>query len=382
MKILFSYEGINGGPFSGLFLFTDAARMVRPVLNRATGKKEMIGPMEQPFMDIACLEEDVREGITTHQELDPYNLLSLIASLTPYSDYNQSPRNMYQCQMSKQTMGTPFHSIPYRTDNKFYKIQNPQAPIVQTSRHSEYKIDNYPNGTNAVVAVLSYTGFDMEDSVIINKSSYERGFKHASVYKTIAVDLKEQNKLANKPGADPPKLRFGNRARKSRRQSESGEEEEDGKHFSNLGIDGFPEVGTWVNEGDKLCAMVDENTGNVEGIKHKEKEKACIQAVRLLGETGSAFGEKGDDKISMTLRFPRNPVIGDKFASRHGQKGVLSILWPQVDMPFSESGISPDIIINPHAFPSRMTIGMLIESMAAKAGALHGKYQVSHIIVS
>jgi len=379
MEVAWIPQGVNGGPYSGLFLFTDAARMVRPVLQRATGKKEMIGPMEQPFMDIACLEEDIREGITTHQEIDPYNLLSLVASLTPYSDYNQSPRNMYQCQMAKQTMGTPFHSTPYRTDNKYYKLQNPQAPIVQTSRHGEYKIDNYPNGTNAVVAVLSYTGFDMEDSVIINKSSYERGYKHASVYKTVHVDLKEENKMACKPGSDAPKLRFGNKSRKSKRgpepDSDDETESDDGKFFSNLGFDGFPEVGTWVNEGDKICSMVDENTGNVEGVKHKEKEKACIQAVRLLGQPGSKSGSEGNEKVSLTLRFPRNPVIGDKFASRHGQKGVMSILWPQVDMPFSESGISPDVIINPHAFPSRMTIGMLIESMAAKAGALHGIYQ-------
>lgn len=123
----------------------------------------MIGPMEQPFMDIACLDEDIREGITTHQELDPTNMLSLISSLTPFSDYNQSPRNMYQCQMGKQTMGTPCHSYPYRTDNKLYRLQNPQSPIVQTARHGKYKMDEYPNGANAVVAVISYTGFDMED---------------------------------------------------------------------------------------------------------------------------------------------------------------------------------------------------------------------------
>jgi DNA-directed RNA polymerase I subunit RPA2 len=124
------------------------------VLQRASGQTEMIGPLEQAFMDIACLDEDVREGITTHQELDPMNMLSLIASLTPFSDQNQSPRNMYQCQMGKQTMGTPCHSLPYRPDNKLYKLQTPQAPIVQTGVHGLYKMDEYPNGTNAVVGTF------------------------------------------------------------------------------------------------------------------------------------------------------------------------------------------------------------------------------------
>jgi len=143
--------GNRSAPYPGLFLFTCPARMLRPVLQRRSGKTEWIGPFEQGFMDIACLEEDVREGITTHQELDPVNMLSLIANLTPFSDQNQSPRNMYQCQMGKQTMGTPAHALPYRTDNKLYRLHTPQAPIVQTSIHAEYKMDEYPNGTNAVV---------------------------------------------------------------------------------------------------------------------------------------------------------------------------------------------------------------------------------------
>lgn len=148
--------GDKGSPYPGLYLFTGAARLVRPVLQRASGKTEMIGPMEQAFMDIACLDEDVREGITTHMELDPTNMLSLIANLTPFSDQNQSPRNMYQCQMGKQTMGTPGHSLPFRTDNKLYKLQNPQAPIVQTATHGEYKMDEYPNGCNAVVGKSNF----------------------------------------------------------------------------------------------------------------------------------------------------------------------------------------------------------------------------------
>ncbi len=359
----------GAGPFPGLYLFTGLARAIRPVQHIESGKVEFIGPMEQPFLDIACLPTDVRDE-TTHQELDPTNMLSLIASMTPFSDYNQSPRNMYQCQMGKQTMGTPSHALPHRTDNKLYRLQNPQSPIVQTARHAEFSMDDYPNGCNAVVAVLSYTGFDMEDAMILNKSSYERGFGHASVYKTKIVDLKEEGER----GGGESRLRFTNR------KKSKGPGEEDEIIDDSLGEDGLPQVGAWVNEGDALYAYVDDLTGKEKIGKHKEMEKACVQNVRLLGsETtyskGGRAQTKGLERLSVTLRIPRNPVIGDKFSSRHGQKGVMSILWPSVDMPFSESGISPDVIINPHAFPSRMTIGMLIESMAGKAGAMHGTFQ-------
>mmetsp|Transcript_31069 Transcript_31069/g.56364 ORF Transcript_31069/g.56364 Transcript_31069/m.56364 type:complete len:1271 (+) Transcript_31069:150-3962(+) len=385
MEVAFIPPGMKGGPYPGLFLFTIAARVVRPVLQRATGRTEYIGPMEQPFMDIACLPEDIREGITTHQELDPANMLSLIASLTPFSDYNQSPRNMYQCQMGKQTMGTPCHSLPYRPDNKLYKIQTPQAPLVQTAVHGEYKMDEYPNGTNAVVAVLSYTGFDMEDAMILNKSSYERGFGHASVYKTVKVDLGEEITNAVSRGADKDKIKLGNKTKRVRVPAENEDDlpsfRDDPVH-PNLEEDGLPAVGTWVDEGHALYCLADDGIGKGYPGKHKEKERACVQTIRRLNMSGSSAsgGKRGSAKesneaLSVTLRFPRNPLIGDKFSSRHGQKGVLSILWPQADMPFSESGISPDIIINPHAFPSRMTIGMLIESMAGKSGAMHGVFQ-------
>lgn len=360
LEIAYIPPGTVGTPFPGLFLFLASARLVRPVLNRASGKKEFIGPLEQAFMDIACLDEDIREGITTHQELDPTNMLSLIANLTPFSDQNQSPRNMYQCQMGKQTMGTPCHSLPYRPDNKLYKLETPQAPLVQTKVHGMYKMDEYPNGTNAVVAVLSYTGFDMEDAMILSKGSFERGMANASVFKTIQIDLKDEAKMVGAtPGSDV-RLRFSNKI--------------DGNTlvYDNLDADGLPKVGSVVQADDPLYCVVDSITGSDKAGKQKDKEIAYVDSVRLLGDDSNS---PNDNKVSITLRYPRRPVIGDKFSSRHGQKGVLSILWPHEDMPFSESGISPDIIINPHAFPSRMTIGMLVESMAGKSGALHGHFQ-------
>ena len=248
--------------------------------------------------------------------------------------------------------------------------------------------------------------------MILNKSSYERGFGHASVYKTVKVDLGEEATVAVSKGADKNKIRLGNKTRRVRVPSENEDEPPTFMYepvHPNLDEDGLPPVGTWVDEGDALYCLADDGMGRGYPGKHKEKERACVQTIRRLNMAGTSTKGKGSAKeanegLSVTLRFPRNPVIGDKFSSRHGQKGVLSIvsrelsllllvhlddinlhslfpsqLWPQTDMPFSESGISPDIIINPHAFPSRMTIGMLIESMAGKSGASHGMFQVRYL---
>eukprot|EP00123_Amoebidium_parasiticum_P011568 comp20793_c0_seq1/m.27332 comp20793_c0_seq1/g.27332 ORF comp20793_c0_seq1/g.27332 comp20793_c0_seq1/m.27332 type:complete len:1123 (-) comp20793_c0_seq1:450-3818(-) len=341
----------QGGLFPGMYLFTSLARFMRPVQYLPTGQTEMIGSFEQVYMNIALCPEEIYEGQTTHMELHPTNILSVVANMTPFSDFNQSPRNMYQCQMGKQTMGTPMHSFPYRTDNKIYRIQTPQAPIVRNTLYNHYRMDNYPTGTNAVVAVISYTGYDMEDAMIINKGAKERGFGHGSVYKAKIVDLTKERSSREK------KLQFG-LAEKDRK-----------KYQNKLDSDGFPPVGTLLKNDDPLYSVIDEATNSSKVVKYKDTEEAFVEEVRLLG---SDMGDAPAQRAHIKLRVIRNPVIGDKFSSRHGQKGVCSRLWPMEDMPFTESGIQPDVIINPHAFPSRMTIGMLIESMAAKGGALHG----------
>jgi len=277
---------------------------------------------------------------------------------------------MYQCQMGKQTMGTPAHALKHRADNKLYRIQNPQAPIVQNQTQRDYQLDEYPQGTNAVVAVISYTGYDMEDAMIINKGAFERGFGHGSIYKTSIIDLDEEEKRMTSGGK--PNFKFLN-VKTPPINSDDDTDMVGEKFIDELDYDGLPLEGEVLEYGKPLCCFVDSITGQHRTIKHKDNERAFVETVRVLGSQ-----KKGPiRKVSITLRYRRNPIIGDKFSSRHGQKGTLSVLWPQENMPFSESGISPDVLINPHAFPSRMTIGMLIESMAGKAGSLHGIYQDS-----
>ncbi len=373
--------------YSGIFLFTSPGRMIRSVINLHTRTLEWIGPMEQPYLEIACLNEDIQENLTTHIELDPTQMFSHVAALTPFSDQNQSPRNMYQCQMGKQTMGTPTHAWKHRSDNKLYRIQNPQAALVQTRAHREYHMDEYPQGTNAIVAVISYTGYDMEDAMIINRSSFQRGFGHGYMYKTMVIDLDEEEKRSVSTGARPA-LIFTNIKRPPLPSTTDGDSVDQvtgttntmnmsGEKFcENLDVDGLPFEGEGICYGEPVCCIVDTISGEHRVIKHKSEEKAYVETVRVLGGSGGS-SKSTARKVSITMRYPRRPIIGDKFSSRHGQKGTLSVLWPQENMPFSESGMSPDVLINPHAFPSRMTIGMLVESMAGKAGAMHGHFQDS-----
>ena len=367
----------EGGQYPGIYLSSQSARMIRPIKYLPLDKGDFVGPFEQPFMSIAVTEDDFESGETTHMEHSPTNILSIVANQTPFSDFNQSPRNMYQCQMSKQTMGTPGTSLRYRADNKAYLLQTGQTPIVRPPLYNEYGLDNFPNGTNAVVAVISYTGYDMDDAMILNKSAHERGFGYGTIYKTKVITLDEERSGRSTRGI----ARLFGFAPNSYVSAST-------KRI--IDTDGLPHIGSMIRESDPLCAShsvtydpsqtsLDANAyinrdEQTKLHKYTDPEPCCVESVTLLG---AESGTEPLQSVSIKLRLARAPVIGDKFSSRHGQKGVCSQKWPSVDIPFSESGIIPDIIINPHAFPSRMTIGMFVESLAGKSGALHGLAQDS-----
>jgi DNA-directed RNA polymerase I subunit RPA2 len=363
----------NGGQYPGIYMFSGTARMFRPVKYLPLDGLDYVGPLEQPFMSVAVTDSEIVSGESTHVEFDPTNILSILANQTPFSDFNQSPRNMYQCQMGKQTMGTYGTATMFRTDNKAYRLQTGQTPIVRPPLHNEYGFDNFPNGTNVVVAVISYTGYDMDDAMIINKSAHERGFGHGTIYKSHIYNIlpggrgRTGHKSINRLFGWAPNVDL------------------QARFFDTLDFDGLPIVGRLYRKGDPVCASYGVAYDAVAGQyittdptpkfdRYKDEEAGFVEEVRLLG---SEEGTQPLQRVSVKFRIPRSPVIGDKFSSRHGQKGVCSQKWPAEDMPFTESGIQPDVIINPHAFPSRMTIGMFVESLAGKSGALHGLSQDS-----
>ncbi|XP_020522077.1 DNA-directed RNA polymerase I subunit 2 isoform X2 [Amborella trichopoda] len=371
-----------GGAFPGLFLFTSPSRLVRPVKNVADpsggrSEIELIGPFEQAFMEIKCLDggdggRRIPSFPATHEEIHPTAMLSVVASLTPWSDHNQSPRNMYQCQMAKQTMGFSSQALQFRADNKLFHLQTPQSPIVRTVAYDKYALDEFPTGTNAIVAVLAYSGYDMEDAMILNKSSVERGLCHGHIYETHTVDLTN-----NSRGKIDKVHEFG-RIDKASGALPTNQRKKGPDPKQTIDIDGLPYVGQVMYPDMPIYSIIEKSKSEASVRKLKGSETAVVDYVAIEGtyaKPHSTIAKPHLQKARYRLRRPRNPIIGDKFSSRHGQKGVCSQLWPDIDMPFSGvTGMRPDLIINPHAFPSRMTIGMLLESLAAKGGCLKGSF--------
>jgi len=257
--------------------------------------------------------KEIESVVYTHREWDPIRPLSIVASLTPFQNHNQSPRCMYQCQMLKQTMGTPALNHTHRTDNKVYKIDFPQRPMVRGNGYNLGKWDTHPAGKNAIVAVITETGFDMEDAMIINKMGWERGFMHGSVYK---------QKIIHAPSSKDHKSRF-----EARNWKFDNYNPVTNRHVSkhkHIDKDGLPQVGVKLTQGDHLCVSRNEK-GETNIETFKDSEDAYVEQVNVI--SGGSFQggdmEEGAQKVSIKLRYPRRPLVGDKFASRHGQKGIF-----------------------------------------------------------
>ncbi|KAI1266238.1 RNA polymerase Rpb2 [Xylariaceae sp. FL1019] len=314
---------------------------------------------------IALYEKDITKS-TTHVEIEPFTLLGAVAGLIPFPHHNQSPRNTYQCAMGKQAIGAIAYNQFNRIDTLLLTMVYPQRPMVISKTIELINYDKLPAGQNATVVVMSYSGYDIEDALVLNKSSLDRGFGRAQVFKKFSAELQ----------------RYSNASRER-----IGDNDPSVEKYHALSKDGLADVGMLVNSGHVLIKKEtpsDTVTMNIGGqrpvtqefretpISFKSADPAYIDKV-MVTQT-----DRETQLIKVQTRQTRRPEIGDKFSSRHGQKGVVGIIVDQVDLPFSDQGIVPDIIMNPHGFPSRMTVGKLLECLTGKASVIKNKREYGY----
>ncbi|KAL5520388.1 RPC2 [Sanghuangporus baumii] len=314
-----------------------------------------------------ALYEHMIVPTTTHLEIEPFTILGAVAGLIPYPHHNQSPRNTYQCAMGKQAIGAIAYNQLNRIDTLLYLLVYPQQPMVKTKSIELVGYDKLPAGQNATVAVMSFSGYDIEDALILNKASLDRGYGRCQVMRKYATLIRKYPNGTFDRLADAPLDEKGQVQRK----------------YDIIQADGLAGVGERVDPGDvyvnkQTPANANDNTftGQAAGVAYKNAPMTYKSPVPgnvdkvMLTDT-----ENDQTLVKVLIRQTRRPELGDKFSSRHGQKGVCGLIVNQEDMPFNDDGITPDSIMNPHGFPSRMTVGKMIELLAGKAGVLDGSLQ-------
>ena len=372
-------------------ILTDAGRIRRPLIVVENGKplltKEHIEKLKKgeltwddlvkngiiEYLDAEeeedayiALNEDEITNEHTHLELDPSVILGFSASFIPYPEFNRGDRVNYGAKMIGQSIGLFASNYLMRTDTKSNVLIYPQVPLVQTYFHRIMNYEKHPSGSNVIVAIACFDGYNTEDAIVINASSIQRGLFWSYMFRTYEAEQKRymggQEDIIGIPKAGI--------------RGYAGEDA-----YKHLPEDGIVNPETGVNSDEVLIGRVsplrflgtmDQFITGIENIREtsvrlRHGDKGIVDRVFL---TESIDGTK---IVKVVVRDLKIPEIGDKFASRHGQKGVIGLIVPQEDMPFTEDGIVPDIVFNPHSIPSRMTMGQLLEILTGKLAAIKGE---------
>jgi len=330
------------------------------------GVIELIDANEEENCFITFDDKHVKKH--THIEIFPSAILGAGASIIPYPEHNQSPRNTYESAMAKQSLGFSTPMMNTSTYVRQHSMLYPQTPIVTTKAMGLLGLEKRPAGQNCVVAVLPFDGYNIEDAIVLSKSSVERGLGRTFFYRIYESESKQY------PGGMRDNFEIPNADDNLR--GYKGE-----KSYRLLEDDGIIASESAVSGGDILIGKTSPPRFMEE---YRELEsRGPYRRDTSIGVRPSEIGvvdtivltqaNEGGKMYKVRIRDMRLPEIGDKFASRHGQKGVVGILAKAEDLPYTADGISPDVLINPHAFPSRMTVGMMMESITGKAAAIRGK---------
>jgi DNA-directed RNA polymerase II subunit RPB2 len=349
---------------------TDSGRFVRPLFRVADGKilpsptdpqdwndwirtnLEYIDPCETEVIRVAMLPNEITTT-HTHCEIHPTLIMGHMANSIPFSDHNQSPRNTYQSAMGKQAMGIFARNYAKRLDKNGYILCSPMRPFVETRMMSILDTHQMPSGDNIMVAIGCYGGYNQEDSVILNKGAINRGL-FRTLYYTIYKDEEHRNIASGK------EEKFA----KARRENTRGFKT---SSYHAVADNGVPIMGARIGENDVVIGKVTSIKADPNGYQfrdssttHKNSETCRVDGVwQDRNSDGYPF-------VKVRVVSERVPEVGDKFSSRHGQKGTCGVMLNEEDMPYTAAGMRPDLIMNPHAVPSRMTIAQLMETMYGK----------------
>lgn len=346
---------------------------------------EFIDCVEMSRSHIAMKREDIelyKPNKYNYIEIHPSLILSINTNIIPLSHHNQSIRNVFSNQQGKQALGVYATNFNHRIDTASYLLHYPQKAFLTTKYAKYAHVDKMPNGENIIVAIATYTGYNQEDSVIINQNSMARGMFNSSIYKA-HVEFEEANEMNGEY------IKFGNPLDFMKKGGDINI-----KHakWDKIDSNGVPLVNRYITEDDVYVGKIkttvtnaetDETSERIRGVEATDisdklmsyADKSTVANFTDGGmiDTVVVYMKNDVKKLKIRFRKTREPVLGDKFASRHGQKGVVGMILPQEDMPFTRDGIVPDMIINPHAFPSRMTIAHLFESVLAKYCCVSGE---------